>query len=137
MNLKLAQTIIQKALEIAKKRNLEIAIAVTDEHGETTCFARTDRSSYHAGVLAVNKAYTAARDRQVTRNLGDWAKETGKSMGFWTDSRFTGIAGGVPIVVGKQIVGAVGISGLSEDEDENMVFEIIDSTLINQAAVLY
>ena len=54
-----------------------------------------DDASLQAGVLAQTKAYTAARERQTTRQLASWAQETHKDMGYWNDGKFTGIAGGV------------------------------------------
>lgn len=60
----------------------------------------------------------AARERQPSGNLGKWAQETGKDMGYWTDAKFTGLGGGVPIEYQGRVVGAVGISGMSEADDE-------------------
>ena len=106
-----------------------MAVAIVDAHGELVSFIRTDRCALHAGVLAPNKAYTAARDRQTSGALGRWARETGKDMGYWTDSRITGIAGGVPIAEGGNIIGAIGVSGLSEEEDEHFAQKVIDTVM--------
>ena len=112
------QRVLQRAAE--DKLDNDIAVAVVDAHGELICFTRKDNAAFHAGVLAKNKAYTAARDRQATSSLGAWAKETGKDMGYWTDSKITGIAGGVPVIVDGKVVGGVGVSGLDEFEDERL-----------------
>ena len=117
-----AEQILQRVIDAAAKENLDndIAVAVADAHGELMCFARKDNAAFHAGVLARNKAYTAARDRQASSSLGAWAKETGKDMGYWTDSKITGIAGGVPVLINGKVVGGVGVSGLDEFEDERL-----------------
>jgi len=117
-----AEQIMQRVIDFAATENLDndIAVAVADAHGELMCFCRRDNAAFHAGVLARNKAYTAARDRQASSSLGAWAKETGKDMGYWTDSKITGIAGGVPIVIDDKVVGGVGVSGLAEFEDERL-----------------
>lgn len=117
-----AEKIMQRVIESAAAGNLDndIAVAVADAHGELMCFVRKDNAAFHAGVLARNKAYTAARDRQASSSLGAWAKQTGKDMGYWTDSKITGIAGGVPIVIDGKVVGGVGVSGLDEFEDERL-----------------
>ena len=117
-----AELILQRVLRCAAEDNLDndIAVAVVDAHGELMCFSRKDNAAFHAGVLARNKAYTAARDRQASSSLGAWAKKTGKDMGYWTDDKITGIAGGVPIVVEGKVVGGVGVSGLDEWEDERL-----------------
>ncbi len=124
MHLKSAQSIVTHALKNAEDKDLQIAIAVTDAHGELVCFARTDEVSPQAKVLAQNKAYTAARDRQNSGQLGSWAQATGKDMSYWTDARITGIAGGVPIYKSDRVIGAVGISGLSEAEDERLAQQL-------------
>ena len=117
-----AEQIMNRVIEFASQENLDndIAVAVVDAHGELMCFTRKDNAAFHAGVLARNKAYTAARDRQASSSLGAWAKETGKDMGYWTDSKITGIAGGVPVVANGEVVGGVGVSGLDEFEDERL-----------------
>ena len=117
-----AELIVQRVLRCAAQDNLEnnIAVAVADAHGELMCFTRRDNAPFPAAVLARNKAYTAARDRQASSSLGAWAKKTGKDMGYWTDDRITGIAGGVPVIVDGKVVGGVGVSGLDEWEDERL-----------------
>ncbi|MGF1711344.1 heme-binding protein [Vibrio kagoshimensis] len=125
LNLSLAQHLVNTALDLARSRNQSIAVSICDTHGELISFSKMDEVSVQAGLLAKNKAYTSARDRQPSGNLGAWAKETGKDMSYWTDSRITGFKGGIPIEKGEQIIGAVGISGLSEQEDEELAKEVI------------
>ncbi|WP_264407945.1 GlcG/HbpS family heme-binding protein [Vibrio owensii] len=119
------QTLIQTALEIAAARKQNIAVAVVDTHGELLGFARMDDVSVQAGLLAQNKAYTSARDRQPSGNLGAWARETGKQLGYWTDPKITGFMGGVPVEQEGKVVGAIGISGLAEQDDEALVMEVL------------
>jgi glc operon protein GlcG len=84
-----------------------------------------DNVSVQAGLLAQNKAYTSARDKQPSGNLGAWAKETGKDLNYWTDPKITGFKGGVPVELKGQVIGAIGISGLSEDDDEALAEKVI------------
>ncbi|ELB2760238.1 MULTISPECIES: GlcG/HbpS family heme-binding protein [Vibrio] len=121
------QTLIQTALEIATARKQNIAVAVVDTHGELLGFARMDDVSVQAGLLAQNKAYTSARDRQHSGNLGAWARETGKQLSYWTDPKITGFMGGVPIEQEGKIVGAIGISGLAEQDDEALAMEVLNA----------
>jgi glc operon protein GlcG len=58
LTLALSEQIISKALIIARQNNFNIAIAVTDSHGDLMGFARIDNASSQAGLLAQNKAYT-------------------------------------------------------------------------------
>lgn len=119
------QTLIQTALEIATTRKQNIAVAVVDTHGELLGFARMDDVSVQAGLLAQNKAYTSARDRQPSGNLGAWARETSKQLSYWTDPKITGFMGGVPVEQEGKVVGAIAISGLAEQDDEALAMEVL------------
>ncbi|WP_281171846.1 GlcG/HbpS family heme-binding protein [Aliagarivorans taiwanensis] len=103
-----------------------MAVAVVDSHGELMAFTRHDGVGLPSIHLAQNKTYTAARERQPSGNLGQWARDTGKDMGYWNDARVTGFKGGLPIFVDEQCVGAIGVSGLSEEEDEALASQAID-----------
>ncbi|CAH6823951.1 putative Protein GlcG [Vibrio chagasii] len=125
LNQKIVQQLVHSALDIAGNNNQSIAVSVCDTHGELLAFSRMDNVSVQAGLLAQNKAYTSARDRQPSGNLGAWARETGKDLSYWTDSKITGFKGGVPIKHQGQVIGAIGISGLSEDDDEALAENVI------------
>lgn len=104
-----------------------IAVAICDSHGELLYFIRQPGVGLHSGVLAQNKGYTAARDRQATRDLGNWSRESGRALPYWSDPRFTGFAGGVPLWHEGVVLGAVGVSGLSEEEDHLLATELATS----------
>ncbi len=102
-----------------------VALAICDSHGELLYFVRQPGVALHSGTLAQNKAYTAARDRQATRDLGNWSRESGRALAYWSDPRFTGFAGGVPLWHEGVVIGAVGISGLSEEADHRLATELV------------
>ncbi|MEZ9289639.1 heme-binding protein [Vibrio lentus] len=129
LNQKIVQQLVYSALDIAGHNNQAIAVSVCDTHGELLAFFRMDNVSVQAGLLAQNKAYTSARDRQPSGNLGAWAKATGKDLSYWTDPKITGFKGGVPIQHQDQVIGAIGISGLSEDDDEVLAEKVIQLLL--------
>lgn len=106
----------------------QVAIAIADDHGELIAYIRMDGASFQAGVLAQSKAYTAARDRQPTANLGEWSRSSGRAIAYWTDPKITGFGGGLPVVVDGKVVGGVGVSGLSEADDAG-VAELVISLL--------
>lgn len=115
-----AQQAVTTAIAKATNNNQQVAVAVSDTHGELIAFAKMDEVSVQAGLLAKSKAYTSARDRQPSGNLGEWARTTGKDISYWNDPNITGFKGGVPILSQGRVVGAIGISGLSEEEDESL-----------------
>ena len=75
-----AQSMITDSIHWAQENNQHIAVAVVDSVGELIAFSRMDETSPQTCLLAQNKAYTAARDRQKTSQLAAWAKETSKTI---------------------------------------------------------
>ena len=94
-------------------------IAVTDPHGELIAFARMDGAPVSSIPIAMNKAYTAARERTSSEEIGKRARhpQKGFEIGYFGDPRFVGWGGGVPVWRGGAVVGAVAVSGLPEEED--------------------
>ena len=93
------------------------AIAVADAHGELIAFLRTDGCKLPSLTIAINKAFTAAREQKPSREIGDSSRSKQWPMSNFGDLRYTAWGGGVPIVHQGQVVGAVGVSGLPEEED--------------------
>ncbi len=109
---------------IAKAKELQKAavIAVCDAHGELIALARMDGAPLTSVRVAANKAYTAARERKPTKEIGDKVKHPEKSfdIAYYGDAKFVGWGGGVPICYDGEVVGAVGVSGLSSAEDVSL-----------------
>ena len=93
------------------------AVAVVDTHGELVAFVRTDGCPLPSIGNAMNKAYTAARERITSEELGRRSREEGFPMTNYGDLRYISWGGGVPIVSDGEVIGAVGVSGLPEAED--------------------
>ncbi len=106
--------VIQHELE---KNGQGAAIAVADAHGELIAFLRTDGCKLPSITIAINKAFTAARERRSTAAIGAESREAPFPMSNFGDLRYTAWGGGLPIVYQGEVVGAVGVSGLSEEED--------------------
>ena len=93
------------------------AVAVVDRHGELVAFLRTDGCGLASITIAINKAFTAARERVESSVLGERSRTEGFPLTNFGDSRYVGWGGGVPIVVDGEVIGAIGVSGLPEDAD--------------------
>lgn len=93
------------------------AVAVTDAHGELLAFLRTDGCPLQSITIALNKAFTASRERRPSREVGESSRAENFPLTNFGDPRFTGWGGGVPIRYKGQVVGAVAVSGLPEAED--------------------
>jgi glc operon protein GlcG len=69
---------------------------------------------------AINKAFTAARERVESGEVGRRSREEGFPMTNFGDSRYTGWGGGVPVEVDGVVIGAIGVSGLFEADDVSL-----------------
>ena len=101
------------------KRGKAGVIAVCDAHGDLLAFARMDGAPLSSIAIAMNKAYSAARERKPTKEIGNAARnpEKGFDIGYFGDPRFTGWGGGVPVWMHGRVAGAVAVSGLPQAED--------------------
>ena len=118
-----AQKLIQYCVQQTKK-NKPVAISVCGPEGELIAFLRMDGTSPAASRIAQNKAYTSACDRAETSKMG--ARMRGKdNPAFWGDERITGFGGGVPILQNHSVIGAIGVSGLPEADDEQLAREAV------------
>jgi glc operon protein GlcG len=112
---KIIDLIVEKALLMQKAA----VIAVADSHGELIAFARMDGAPISSIRIAANKAWTAARERKATKDIGEKVRhpEKGHDIAYYGDSRFVGWGGGIPVWKDGHVVGAVAVSGLSSSED--------------------
>lgn len=93
------------------------AVAVVDCHGELVAFLRTDGCGLAPITIAINKAFTAARERVESSVLGERSRTEGFPLTNFGDPRYVGWGGGVPITVDGEVIGAIGVSGLPEAAD--------------------
>ena len=100
-----------------ESRKLKAAAAITDAHGELLGFIRGDGCPLTSITIAMNKAFTAARERKPSKDVGERIGSPRFSMTNYGDLRFVGWAGGVPIMYKGECVGGIGVSGLSEEDD--------------------
>lgn len=120
-----ATKLIEQVVAEVKKINRHVAVAVSGPEGELIAFLRMDEASPAASVIAHNKAYTAARDRKDTRLMGEFMLNNDRPPAFWGDKGITGFGGGVTIRHNDNVIGGIGVSGLSEDEDERIAYVAI------------
>ena len=112
-----AQAIVVAIAKRLERNGRGAAVAVVDDHGELLAFLRTDGCPLASIHNAVNKAFTAARERKPSAEVGRASREDPFPMTNFGDLRYTAWGGGVPILIDGQVAGAVGVSGLPEAED--------------------
>lgn len=112
-----AQKILSTIQAQLEQNNEGAAIAVVDEHGELLAFARTDGCPLTSIYIAMNKAYTAARERKPSKQVGEASRAQGYPMTNYGELRYVTWGGGVPIKHEGVVIGAVGVSGVPEERD--------------------
>lgn len=111
-----ARKIAAGGIAEARKNNWPVAIAVVDNHGFLVYFERMDDTQTASVKIAVDKAQTAATFRRPSRVFEEAvAKGRVAILGL---SGATPITGGMPIVAGGKVIGGVGVSGVTSDQDE-------------------
>lgn len=107
-----------KVLDAARRKAEDMGvpqcIAVTDAAGQLQAFLRMDGAKFLSIRTSIRKAQTAASSRQTTGSLDE---QHSVKLAFTTGGRLTNLKAGVPIVVGDDVVGAVGVSSGTGEED--------------------
>ena len=115
-----AHAMTQAAALHAQQLGVRVNIAVVDSAGNLAAFLRMPGAPLHSIDIAIDKAYTAASFGLATSGWSKALRTHSEAVrqGLVLRARFVAFGGGLPIVEGGQRVGAIGVSGGSEDEDE-------------------
>jgi len=111
-----AAAVLRAAEALARERGHRVVIAIVDAAGELVALRRTPDAQAASSRVAVDKARTAARFRRPTRALEE--QISGGRLGALALHGAAALTGGVPLVAGGEVVGAIGTSGETPDEDE-------------------
>ncbi len=114
-------------LEAAERRAIEIGvpmdIAVVDDGGHLMAFVRMDGAKLSSVDIAIAKAHCAAIRRKPTGPYMEGDQPSllvSLSLAIGSRARQTPLRGGLPLVVGAQCVGAIGVSNGTEDQDNDV-----------------
>jgi uncharacterized protein GlcG (DUF336 family) len=117
LSLGLAKTIAEGALAECKSKGFNTAVAVVDRAGQIMVILRDEEATAQQAEMARRKAYTARMFRTTTL---EFQKRT--SEGAYAAQRdvadILALGGGVPIRVGNEVIGGVGSSGSSQEQDD-------------------
>jgi uncharacterized protein GlcG (DUF336 family) len=116
IGLERAKQVMAAAEAEAKRRNWKMNIAVVDTNGELVNFERMEGAQIASGTISIGKARTAARFRRESRAFYN-AYETGHAYTGTLDPTLVASPGGFPLVEGGKLIGAVGCSGGTGDQD--------------------
>jgi uncharacterized protein GlcG (DUF336 family) len=113
-----AKKMAAAAVAEAKKNSWPVCIAIVDYHGELVYFERLDNTQLGSVSVAVDKARTAAKFKRSTKLLEDAVAGGRNAILRLGDA--TPIQGGLPIVMDGKFVGAIGVSGVTSQQDEQV-----------------
>ncbi len=110
-----AKAVIAAAEAEAERNGWNVAIAIVDPAGELVLFHRRDGTQIGSVDIAIAKARTAARFRRPTKALDDAV--AGGRLALTTVDGLIALEGGVPLEIGGVVVGAIGVSGVTSQQD--------------------
>jgi len=116
IGLEKAKQLVAAAEAEAKKRNWKMNIAVVDTNGEPVLFERMEGAQIASGEISIKKARTSARFRRESRAFYN-VYESGHTYPGTLDPTLTASPGGFPLVEGGKLIGAIGCSGGTGDQD--------------------
>lgn len=109
-----ARVVLRAAVSQAENMGIPQCIAVVDRGGNLLAFERMDGAKLLSQYSAIQKAITAASHRVPTGTL---PVDLGLGIALATDNRYAAIAGGMPIEIDGEVIGAIGVGSGTDEED--------------------
>ena len=117
INLEMARKVIAAAVVDSRRQNLPMAIAVVDTAGQLVAFERMDNTQTASIAVSQDKAVSAAMYRRPTKVFQDVLAAGGVGLRVLTLRGANAVEGGLPLIVDGKVIGAVGVSGGTSDQD--------------------
>ena len=118
LTLEAAEKVAAAAEAEAKKRNASVVIVVTDDGGYPLILKRLDDTQVASVEVGIGKARTAAIFRRPSREFEEQIKN-GRVASLVLPGA-TPLQGGVPLIFNGKVIGAIGVSGNTPEEDEEI-----------------
>jgi len=112
-----SHVLVHAAEKKAQEIGVPQCIAVVDAAGELLAFSRMDDARPGSIEIAITKARSAARRRRPSGDEAGGDIAAGTRLALASRLNVTGIPGGLPILVDGQVIGAIGVSSGTSDED--------------------
>jgi uncharacterized protein GlcG (DUF336 family) len=112
-----ARRVLAAAQAEAVKNKWNVCVAIVDGGGHLVAFERMDSTQYGSVEVALDKARSAAAFRRPTRAFQDGVAAGGEGLRLLKLSGGMPIEGGLPLISGGKIVGAIGVSGVTSEQD--------------------
>lgn len=121
------KAILAHAEATAKTNGWNLSIAVTDAAGDLLGFIKLDNASTGTVQISLGKARTAARFGRPTKVYAD--RVLNDTLTFLSIEGLVTLQGGLPIIVGGRVIGAVGVSGATSAQDEQVAAAAIAAVI--------
>jgi glc operon protein GlcG len=112
-----ARKIVAAAVADSRRQNLPMAIAVVDNAGQLVAFERMDNTQTASIGVSQDKAVSAAMYRRPTKVFQDVLAAGGVGLRVLTLRGANAVEGGLPLIVDGKVIGAIGVSGGTSDQD--------------------
>jgi glc operon protein GlcG len=116
ITLEQAKKVMAGAEAEAKKNNWPVVIVVLDSGGQMVMLQRLDNAQWGSVKVAEDKARSAVALRRPTKALQDLIAQGGANLRL-LNIGYSVLEGGIPIVVDGKIIGSVGVSGVTSQQD--------------------
>lgn len=128
-----AKCLAQLAERKARAMAVPVVISIADPHGQQILFHRMENALPASSELAIDKAYSAAAFRMETAQLGELAQPGEMLFGVQANNggHVVLFGGGLPIRRNAVVIGAIGVSGGTADEDVEIARDAIDEFMKN------
>ena len=129
-----AKLLIEGARNKASQIGIPMCIAIADESGQLVAFERMDGGKVTSSIIAQDKAFTAAGARKATHEYNAACQPGNLVFGIHTaiGGRLCIVGGGLPVTVGGEIVGGIGLSSGTPQQDMECAQAGIDHFLKNR-----
>jgi glc operon protein GlcG len=117
INVETAKKLAAPAIAEARKNNWNMAVAIVDTAGDLVYFERMDDTQAGSTQVAQSKARSAARFKRPTKAFQDALAAGGEGLRILALDGAIPVEGGIPLVSGGKIVGAIGASGGTSQQD--------------------
>ena len=112
-----AKKVMAGAEAEAKKNNWPVVITIVDSGGNLVMLSRLDNAQWGSIEVAKDKARSAVAFRRPTKVFQDLIAQGGANLRLLNLSGASMLEGGIPIIIEGKVVGAVGVSGVTSQQD--------------------
>jgi uncharacterized protein GlcG (DUF336 family) len=115
-----AKKVVAGAEAEARKNNWNVVIAILDSGGHLVLLQRLDNTQFASVEVAQQKAYSAVAFRRPTKVFQDGVAAGGEGLRLLKLAGATPVEGGLPLILDGKLVGSIGVSGVTSQQDNQI-----------------